>query len=361
VKQNGGAAINRTLWRWARLVCGAAILAVLVARVGAGPFVDALRVTSVWALVAGTAVAALTTVCGAWRWCLVARGLGVELTLRSAVAAYYRSQLLNATLPGGVVGDVHRGVRHGRKVGAVGRGVRSVAWERSLGQVVQIALTVVVLLVLPSPVHPAAAVVAVVAVVIALVVVVRRGSRQGSAGSDQGRGAAWPARLRRVMTGDLRGILRGRQASWGIALTSLAALLGHAVVFLLAVQATGASLPADQLVPLTLIVLAASAVPTNIAGWGPREGVAAWAFAAYGLTAAQGVTTAAVFGVLVLVGTLPGVVVLLRDLLARHSAGAATRDAPQMAGAPVTYRDRSGVGDGGGTEGDRRLAGIGRG
>jgi glycosyltransferase 2 family protein len=334
---------------------------VLVARVGAGPFVDALRVTSVWALVAGTAVAALTTVCGAWRWCLVSRGLGVELTLRSAVAAYYRSQLLNATLPGGVVGDVHRGVRHGRQVGAVGRGVRSVAWERSLGQVVQIALTVVVLLVLPSPLHSTAVVVAVVAVALALVVVAGTRSRQMTADSEQGHEAGWPARLRRVMSGDLRGILRGRPASWGVALTSLVALLGHAVVFLLAVQATGASLPAEQLVPLTLIVLVASAVPTNVAGWGPREGVAAWAFAAYGLTAAQGVTTAAVFGVLVLAGTLPGVAVLLRDLVARHSAGAATDDGPQMAGALVTYRHQSGVGDGRGTEGDRRLAGIGRG
>jgi uncharacterized membrane protein YbhN (UPF0104 family) len=332
-----------------------------VARVGAGPFVDALRVTSLWSLVAGTAVAALTTVCGAWRWCLVARGLGVELPLRSAVAAYYRSQLLNATLPGGVVGDVHRGVRHGREVGALGRGVRSVAWERSLGQVVQIALTVVVLLVLPSPLHPAAVVVAVLAVVIALVVVARTGGRHVAAGTDGGQGAGWPARLRRVMTGDLRGILHGRHASWGIALTSLAALLGHAVVFLLAVQATGASLPADQLVPLTLIVLAASAVPANIAGWGPREGVAAWAFAAYGLTAAQGVTTAAVFGVLVLVGTLPGVAVLLVDLVARHSARVAIDATSQMAGAPVTYGHRSGVGDGGGTDPDRRLAGIGRG
>ena len=39
-----------------------------------------------------------------------------------AVAAYYRSQFLNTTLPGGVLGDVHRGVRHGRDAGDVGRG-----------------------------------------------------------------------------------------------------------------------------------------------------------------------------------------------------------------------------------------------
>ena len=56
----------------------------------------------------------VTTVCCAWRWTVVARGLGVRLSLPAAVAAYYRSLFLNLTLPGGVVGDVHRGVSHGR-------------------------------------------------------------------------------------------------------------------------------------------------------------------------------------------------------------------------------------------------------
>ena len=52
-----------------------------------------------------------------------------------------------STLPGGVLGDVHRGVRHGRDVGDVGRGLRAVAWERAAGQVVQVVLAVAVLLV----------------------------------------------------------------------------------------------------------------------------------------------------------------------------------------------------------------------
>ena len=47
-------------------------------------------------------------------------------------------------------------------------------------------------------------------------------------------------------------------------------------------------------------------IPLNVAGWGPREGVAAWAFAAAGLGAAQGVSTAVVYGVMALVASLPG-------------------------------------------------------
>ncbi|HEY6574592.1 MAG TPA: dihydrofolate reductase family protein, partial [Mycobacterium sp.] len=74
---------------------------------------------------------------------------------------------------------------------------------------------------------------------------------------------------------------------------------------------TGTELPVGRLLPLALVVLLASAVPANIAGWGPREGAAAWAFGAVGLSAAQGVTVAVVYGVLALVATLPGAVILV--------------------------------------------------
>jgi hypothetical protein len=84
-------------------------------------------------------------------------------------------------------------------------------------------------------------------------------------------------------------------------------------VFVVAVQVTGTGLPVGRLLPLALVVLLASAVPANIAGWGPREGAAAWAFGAVGLSAAEGVTVAVVYGVLVLVATLPGAVILVAD------------------------------------------------
>ena len=149
-----------TTRRWAQLAA-AATLAVLVWRVGTGPFLDGLRAVDGRALAAASGLAVLTTVCCAWRWRTVAGGLGVELPLGTAVAAYYRSLFLNVTLPGGVVGDVHRGISHGRETRDVGLGLRAVAWERSAGQAVQILLTLAVLLVLPSPVRGVAPLVAI--------------------------------------------------------------------------------------------------------------------------------------------------------------------------------------------------------
>src|SRR3954449_4920549 len=141
-----------SLWRWMRPVIAVGTLAVVVWYLGIGPFLDGIRAVDRAALVAGTGIGVLTTVCCAWRWTTVAHGLGLRLSFPAAVAACYRSVFLNLTLPGGVVGDVHRGVSQGRGAGDVGRGLRVVAWERGLGQCVQLALTAAVLLVLPSPV-----------------------------------------------------------------------------------------------------------------------------------------------------------------------------------------------------------------
>jgi uncharacterized membrane protein YbhN (UPF0104 family) len=271
---------NPAVWRLGRIGVAAATLAVLVWRVGTGPFLDGLRTIDGGALAAAFGLAVLTTLCCAWRWRTVARGLGVELRLGTAVAAYYRSLFLNVTLPGGVVGDVHRGISHG---------LRAVVYERSAGQVVQIALTVGVLLVLPSPVRTVVPFVALalLAAGATLALVMR----------------ARPAR-------ELRAGLLARRAWPAVALASALIVAGHVATFMLAAHTAGATVPASRLLPLALLVLLGAALP-NVGGWGPREGVTAWAFAAAGLGASLGVSTAVVYGVMVFVASLPGAAVLV--------------------------------------------------
>jgi glycosyltransferase 2 family protein len=278
--------MSRTVWTWGRIVGSAATLAVLVWRLGASPFLDGVRTVDGRALAAAAGLAVLTTVSCAWRWKIVAGGLGVDLSLPAAVAAYYRSLFLNLTLPGGIVGDVHRGVSHGRDVSNVGRALRAVAWERFAGQVVQAVLTVVVLLALPSPVRSSVPFVAIGLVAAGVVVVLA-------------------ARARRD-----RSRLLGRRAWLGVALASALVVCGHAATFLIAARTAGTTEPLSRMLPLALLVMLAGALP-NVGGWGPREGAAAWAFGAAGLGAAQGVATAVVFGVMVLVASLPGAVVLV--------------------------------------------------
>jgi uncharacterized membrane protein YbhN (UPF0104 family) len=290
--------------KWVNLAAAAATLAFLVWHIGTGPFLDGLRAVDAGALAAAAGLAVLTTVCCAWRWRIVARGLGVNLRLRTAVAAYYRSLFLNVTLPGGVVGDVHRGIGHG---------LRAVAWERSAGQGVQIVLTVAVLLVAPSPVREEMPLVAVALVAGAAAIALA--ARARPAGRSR-----W-ARLRGAAARDLRDGLLARRAWPAIALASALVVAGHAATFLIAARTAGVSAPPSELLPLALLVLLGAALP-NVGGWGPREGVTAWAFAAAGLGASLGVTTAVVYGVMVFVATLPGAALLVAASLRPTRFGA---------------------------------------
>jgi uncharacterized membrane protein YbhN (UPF0104 family) len=181
--------------------------------------------------------------------------------------------------------------------------LRSVVWERFAGQVVQVLITVAVLLILPSPVHSVMPVVAVAVVVAALAVLLIATARSG-------RDRSALVRLRDAVASDIRTGLLARRAWPRIAAVSALAVAGHAATFLLAARTAGVSAPPSQLIPIALLSMAAMVLP-NIGGWGPREGVTAWAFAAAGLGAQRGVATAVVYGVLVFVASLPGAVVLL--------------------------------------------------
>ena len=294
--------MTRSVWTCGRLAVPALVLAALVWRLGTSPFLAGFRTVNGGELAAAAGLVVLTTVCCAWRWKIVAGGLGVDLSLPAAVAAYYRALFLNVILPGGVVGDIHRGISHGRDVSDVSRALRSVAWERLAGQVVQVLATVIVLLALPSPVHaymPWVAIGIAAAVCVALLLARARGG---------GARSAW-ARLRRAALGDIRNGLFARRACPRIAIASLLAVAGYAATFLLAARAAGVSAPPSRMLPLALLAIAAMVLP-SIGGWGPREGVTAWAFGAAGLGAQRGVATAVVYGVMVLLASSPGAAVL---------------------------------------------------
>jgi uncharacterized membrane protein YbhN (UPF0104 family) len=269
---------------WLRLLLGTALLALVVWRLGWGPFVEAVRGVEPSSLAAAAAIAVVTTVCCAWRWSVVARTLGVVVPLPSAVSACYRSQFVNVATPGGVVGDVLRGVGTGRARGNALLGVRSVAWERFVGQAVQVLLALVVLVVLPSPIPhgPVWGIVAIVAG--ALVVLSRTRSRLATEARLLLARAVWPR----------------------LALASALVVCGHVATFLVAARSAGLTAPTLRVLPVALLVLVSAGLPLNVAGWGPREGAAAWAFGAAGLGAGLGVTTAVVFGVLAVVSSLPG-------------------------------------------------------
>jgi uncharacterized membrane protein YbhN (UPF0104 family) len=293
-----------------RPVAGVAVLWFLVRLVGAAPFEDGLRAVTWPAVVAAVVLTALTTVCSAWRWRVVARALDVRIGLPGASGAYYRSLFLNSVLPGGVIGDVHRAVTHGRRVGDVARGVRAVGWERLCGQVIQAVVTVFVLLTLRSPVRPALPyVLAGVVGVAGCTALVVRGAAL--------RGRSRLARAAKAVSDDMRGPLLAPSVWPQLVLASVLVVAGHTATFVIAARVAGCTLHLGELVALLMVVQTAVVLPLSVGGWGLREGAAAWAFAAAGLGAAAGVTISTLYAVLMLVAVAPGAGLLLVDFVHR--------------------------------------------
>lgn len=283
----------------ARPLLVVAALAVLVRQVGTHEVLAGLAGVGPGTVVAALLLGAVTVLANAARWCVIARRLGLVLPLRTAVADTYQAVFLNATLPAGVLGDVHRAVHHGRRDG--GAAVRAVVLDRVAGHVVLVAVGVVVLLT-----HPLAGGGVpgwTVAPLVAAAVLV-----------------AYP--LRRPLGRRLPAMLAGTGAAVHPAVLALSAtaLAGFVATFVLAARAAGATAPLPTLLPLLLLALAAMALPFTVGGWGPREAVAAVAFGAAGLGAAQGVATAVVYGLLGFVAVAPGALVLVLRGIRRRSA-----------------------------------------
>ncbi len=294
-----------------RLAAGVTILWFLWRQVGGAPFKDGLRAVTWPAVAAAGTLTVLTTLCSAWRWRVVARALGVDIGLPGAVGAYYRSLFLNSVLFGGVLGDVHRAVTHGRRAGDVVLGLRAVGWERLYGQVIQGVVAAVVLLALPSPVRPALPyVLACVAGVAGCAALVVRGAARG--------GRSRLARGARAVSADLRHGLLAPGVWPRLTLASVLVVAGHTATFVIAARVAGSTAPLGELVALLMVVQIAVVIPLSIGGWGLREGAAAWAFAAAGLGAATGVTVATLYAVLMLIAVAPGAGLLLRDAVRRR-------------------------------------------
>lgn len=319
-------------------LAGAAVLAVLLWRLGTGALLDGLRRIDAVTVLAALGIGLVTTVFSAWRWALVARGLRIRLPLGAAVADYYRALFLNAALPGGVLGDVHRAVRHGRSAGDLGRGVRAVVLERVAGQLALTGAGAAVLLTMPSPVRGAArhlaplvalALLGTLAVLLAL----RRNRpparRTTSTRRTTSARRTLPHRGRalRAVLGEAREGLLSRRNLPGVAGSSVVVLAGHLAMFVLAARVAGSAASVAVLVPLAVLALLAMALPLNVGGWGPREGVTAWAFGAAGLGAGTGLGVAVVYGVLGLAASLPGAVVLVaRRHTGRYASPPASSD-----------------------------------
>ena len=312
----------------------------------------------------------------AWRWRLTAQRLGAPIRFGEALREYYVATFLNQILPGGVMGDAARAWRHARRPRSEGvlRGAVGEAVGESIGPAVGTKVETRRLMPLGAPVEttagapfeppfeppfetpvetpvetPAAAPVglaawhavlierasgqlALLAVVLATLVVSPelQGTTARMFTSPDG-GSNSPVTLALALLLALAGIAlwrgRGHVARFRRAVqeallardvflrqlvASLLIVASYVGVYLCCMRMIGVDTPLATAAPLVPWVLLAMAIPLSIAGWGVREGAAALVWQAAGLDPAQGVAISISYGVVILLSSLPGALMLLR-------------------------------------------------
>ncbi|SHK45354.1 hypothetical protein SAMN05216369_2109 [Marinobacter antarcticus] len=265
------------------------------------------------AMVAGLVLGIGQVFLSAWRWRYTANLLGLPIPYMQAVREYYLATFTNQVLPGGVLGDVNRALRHGADTNNRLAAAHGVAIERLSGQVVLAAVVVTGLawLVITGRVvgaSPTGAgslshlhwLLAGVSAVILLTWFLARKNKRIS-----------------VYVGTLRGDLTRALLSWPAfplqVLTSLLVVASYLAVFLVLANGAGylADLPSAGVVAaLCSLLLLSMVIPVTVSGWGVREGAAVILWPMVGLPAEQGVALSVAYGALILVSSLPGALFL---------------------------------------------------
>ena len=251
-----------------------------------------------WLLTA-LAITPLQVVISAWRWQFTVRRLGGQLPLGYAIGEYYLGTLVNQLVPGGVVGDAGRALRHRHRVQTTTLAVHGVMIERLSGQLVLFLLAAVLAvawLPLPTPPMPGLFLLPGILVAVLLAWSLFRAPPLANWW------AGFQADIRRALLS--RGALPQQLAS------SLAVIVSYLAAFWCLAMGLGFPVALDEpglLLALCTVLLMAMVIPLTVSGWGIRESAAAVLWPLVGMDAEQGVALAVCYGVLVLVSALPGV------------------------------------------------------
>lgn len=297
---------RRALIAAAQALVTFALLALLWLLADGADAVHVLLSANAWFIIAALAALTLHTLLAAERWRLTAAALGLTLDRGHALREYYLAQLVNQTVPGGVVGDAGRAVRSREQAGLT-VAAQAVIVERFAGQAAMIATMVIgvtITTLLPGGLEwpgwmlGLAATITLVSLA-GLGVLLVAGLVPGRFGARVGE----LARTAAVALVGARVVLHQLVLSAATTACILAA-------FAFSALAVGLSLPFGAIVTLVPLMLLTMLIPITISGWGLREGAAAALLPLAGAAVSESLAASVLFGLLGLVAVLPGAAVV---------------------------------------------------
>ena len=293
----GGVVLNRML----HLIVPTVLFVLIAYAVGSEEILSRIRSVAPGWILAAFLLAQVQIVLSALRWQLTAQSIGVILPFGRALSEYYLSGAINMTVLGGVLGD---GIRAFRSRGGKGleAAAHAVLIERLAGQVALAVVLAAGLLLSGHSLLQGAG--------LLLLAVLAAGALLGSSLRHIVPLSYFPDVFRRFSHAVRRTWFTGRLGIVQI-LLSLLIVAANLASFAFCAAATGSRLGLIEILYAVPLILLAMLIPFSVAGWGYREGAAAGVFALIGATAGAGVSASVVFGAVILVANLPGLVVLM--------------------------------------------------
>ncbi|MEM7443444.1 MAG: lysylphosphatidylglycerol synthase transmembrane domain-containing protein [Pseudomonadota bacterium] len=271
------------------------------------------HVKTEWVILA-VALSVPQIIISAQRWRFTAARLGAQLGAKDSIAEYYVSTFVNQVVPGGVTGDVLRAWRHVRRTPEHGvpwgRIARAVFFERAAGQVVLLIVMAAGIATWPAAIGTAPpswlvpAIGILGGVTILVIAIGRVVHRLRSKGGETAVG--------RFVADAKAALLSPRVLPAQLGMSSLI-VASYLITYWCCGKALGTDIPIITVITVVPAVLMAMLLPVSIAGWGLREMAAAALWPLAGMSAADGIAIATLYGLVVLAGSLPGAIFVRRS------------------------------------------------
>jgi hypothetical protein len=295
---------------WAKALISVGLLWLLFTAYDVGEAISRLAsIDPLW-LSAAVLLFFVSTWIVTWRWILILRALGNDLPFVPVFGLVFIGQFFNQTLPSNLGGDAMRIWRLFKHGAVLGRAVGSVMLDR-VAALVALSLLVLFGFPLAAELIEDTRILTALGVLVALVLagLITLLSLDRVIGLVR---RILPERLVSSLSSlarDSRAVLLTRR--YGPAVMALSVINQLVIVVLMLMLALGLGIAADFLSFLVLVppVVLATVLPLSFAGWGVREGAMVAMMGTIGVAPADALALSVAFGLILLVGSLPGGIV----------------------------------------------------